>query len=86
MKTKFEFYLHLFLLADDCKDVQSEIWKSKNFEDKYGNLCEKYVVPMNLCDKRWRFCDYKKCKEVCKKTCNNCLPLIDRADFTLCPP
>ena len=40
---------------------------------KYGNICDNYVGPIKKCDKTWgKYCDYKKCGEFCKKTCNKC--------------
>jgi len=53
--------------ATECKDSQPAKWNNN-----WGKLCEKYVGPWNKCDKVWSYCDNKKCKEFCKKTCNNC--------------
>ena len=68
-----EISTHLTFL-DECKDVASEIWKSKGMESKHGNLCDKYVGPGKNkgCDDTWYWCDGKKCGEFCKKSCNKC--------------
>ena len=52
----------------ECKDSQPASWNNY-----WGKLCEKYVIPNNYCDKTWgKYCDYKKCGEFCKKSCNKC--------------
>ena len=75
LKTKCE-YLHLFLLAGACRNSQPQEWDD-NYFDNYGDICENFVKPRNLCDKKWgpaggKYCDHKKCGEFCKKTCNKC--------------
>ena len=57
--------------TSSCEDLQPESWKSQ-YESNFGNLCEKYIGPWELCDKERIYCDYKKCGEFCKKTCDKC--------------
>ena len=57
--------------ADECEDLPAANWK-----DSYGKLCD-YITGKKGngypgCEDTWSYCHNKKCKETCRKSCNEC--------------